>query len=76
MGPGGPLDLQNRWGAPKASPEGSFPSPPANSNLPYSAPRALSSPARGRLVDGNADGNGSRRRQSMPRLLPEVTGGR
>lgn len=29
MGPGGPLDLQNRWGALSASSEGSFPSPPA-----------------------------------------------
>jgi hypothetical protein len=32
--------------------------------LPYSAPRALSSPARGRRVDGNADGNGAGRRRT------------
>ena len=76
MGPGGPLDLQNRWGAPKASPEGSFPSPPANSNLP--APVAVwdLSAARREGFDGNADGNGSRCLQSTPRPLSEVTVGR
>ena len=60
----GPSIFKIDGGRDIASSEGSFPSPPANSNLPCSTPGALSSPARGGRVDGNVDGNGSRCRRS------------
>jgi len=68
-------DLQNRWGARHRVPGGIVPLASRQFKLAVSARRALSSPARGRRFDGNADGNGRRGRQSMAaNLYPRSPG--
>jgi hypothetical protein len=75
MGPGGPHDLQNRWGARHRVPGGIVPLASRQFKLAVSARRARSSPARGRRFDGNADGNCRRGRQSMAaNLYPRSPG--